>query len=414
MHNILLVMKNEITTTINRRSFWLMTFVFPLFIIGLALLPQILAGNELSDDPQTVFTRSLSAPSGFIDASGLLRQPAPGVPEQQFRRFEDETAAKAAVASGLIDHYYLIPPDFLASGEVTQVARQFSIFSSIGGAPVLDYVAAYNLLGDANLAGRALHPLATVVSEDLAPQEGRKDESTASGPFAYLAPFVAMFILFFIITMSAGFMLQSVAKEKENRTAEVLLLSLNPKQLMFGKVFGLSLVALFQMAVWLGGSRVALGRWAPAAGIAGGLAYSTGMIAAILIYFLLGYLLYASILGALGALAPTMREGAQFTFIVMLPLLLPIWLNNAFTANPDGGLALIFSLFPLTAPTAMVARLTITQVPAWQLAVSLAGLLATTDGFILLSARFFRADTLLSNASLSFRSIVQQARQAMK
>ena len=109
-----------------------------------------------------------------------------------------------------------------------------------------------------------------------------------------------------------------------------------------------------------------------------------------------------------------MREGAQFTFIVMLPLLLPIWLNNAFTANPDGGLALIFSLFPLTAPTAMVARLTITQVPAWQLAVSLAGLLATTDGFILLSARFFRADTLLSNASLSFRSIVQQARQAMK
>jgi ABC-2 type transport system permease protein len=113
-------------------------------------------------------------------------------------------------------------------------------------------------------------------------------------------------------------------------------------------------------------------------------------------------------LGAIGALAPTAREGAQFTFVVILPLMIPLWLNNVFTQTPNGGLATFLSLFPLTAPTSMVTRLAAGGVPAWQPAVGLVGLAATTYVFVLLSARFFRADTLLSSASLQWRRIVQE------
>lgn len=407
MRNILLVMKNEITTTVSRRSFWVMTFLFPLFIIGLTLLPQLLAGDEMPDDPQKALAAIMSAPSGYVDASGLVQVTAPGVPAEQFRRFPDETAAKAALLDGQIERYYLIPADFLSTGKVMAVARQFNIFSGLSGGQLVSYVATYNLTRDAVLARLLLDPTAGVVQEGLAPQQ----PASNAGPLSYFLPFAAMFILFFIITMSAGFMLQSVAKEKENRTAEVLLLSLNPRQLMLGKVLGLSLVALFQMVIWLGGSLFLLRRGSSLLGAAGGLDLSPGILLAVLVYFLLGYLLYASLLGALGALAPTMREGAQFTFIIILPLLVPIWLNSIFTTNPDAGLALIFSLFPLTAPTAMVARLTVTQVPAWQLLVSLLGLLATTYAFVLLSARFFRADTLLSDESLNVRRLIHSVKR---
>ena len=150
----------------------------------------------------------------------------------------------------------------------------------------------------------------------------------------FVLPFAVMFILFFVITMSGGYMLQSVAKEKENRTAEVLLLSISPRELMLGKVLGLGAVALAQMTV-LAGRRVGADeRRADGRQLGGRSPLRLGFFLLALVYFLLGYLLYASMLGAVGALAPTAREGAQFTFIIILPLLVPFYLNQAFTPIP--------------------------------------------------------------------------------
>jgi ABC-2 type transport system permease protein len=118
-------------------------------------------------------------------------------------------------------------------------------------------------------------------------------------------------------------------------------------------------------------------------------------------------------LGALGALAPTVREGTQFTFLAIMPLLAPIWLNAAFTQAPDGALATALSLFPLTAPTAMATRLSVGHVPFWQPLVSLIGLIVTTYLFVLLAARLFRADTLLSDASLNWGRLRAELRGAV-
>jgi ABC-2 type transport system permease protein len=207
--------------------------------------------------------------------------------------------------------------------------------------------------------------------------------------------------------MSSGFMLRSVTQEKENRTVEILLLSLKAKELILGKIAGLGLVALLQMLIWFGGSGVILRRSHPVLENLGiilseGLSLPSGFIIWAVLYLLLGYVLYASVLGAIGALAPNTRETGQFTFFALLPLMVPMWLNTIFVQAPNSLFATILSIFPLTSPTSMLPRLAIGGVPFWQPVVSVLGLAATTYFFVVLAARFFSADTLLSSESMSW------------
>jgi ABC-2 type transport system permease protein len=115
-------------------------------------------------------------------------------------------------------------------------------------------------------------------------------------------------------------------------------------------------------------------------------------------------------MGALGALAPNAREANQFSFVVLLPLMIPIWFNYLLVEAPNGTAAVILSLFPLTAPPAMIARLAATDVPFWQPLLGVFLLAITTYGAVLLSARFFSAGTLLSTASMNWRRIWREAR----
>jgi ABC-2 type transport system permease protein len=324
------------------------------------------------------------------------------------------------VRAGEIGGYFLVPADYVRSGRAVLVTPEISLLSAEQRTGQLDYVLRYNLAGDATLAGLLIDPTPSVV---MAPSVAATaaSQAAARGPAGSLLPVGVMFLLFFAITMSASYMLQSVVKEKENRTAEVLLVSLHPRELMLGKVIGLGLLAFTQMAIWIGGGMLLTGSGgglspllgnpqAPGAVVPGGAALPAGFMLWAVLFFLGGYVVYACALGALGALAPNMRESSQFTFIFLIPLLTPVWLNAVFTEQPDGLLATILSLFPLTAPTAMVARLAAGGVPFWQAAVALVGLAVTAYFFVILAARFFRADTLLSSGSLSWRRLIREAR----
>jgi ABC-2 type transport system permease protein len=185
---------------------------------------------------------------------------------------------------------------------------------------------------------------------------------------------------------------------------------------MLGKVLGLGVVALLQMGIWLGGSTFTLqngGEMLSALGMmVEQISFPQGFFVWAGLYFLLGYLLYSSLLGAIGALAPTARETGSFTFLAMLPLMLPLWLNTVFIQAPNSTLATIISLFPLTAPTSMLPRLAAGGVPFWQPAVGVVLLAGATYLLVLLSARFFRADTLLSSASLNWGRVVEEFRKS--
>lgn len=408
MRMIWLVIKHEIRVTLSKRGYWVMTFLLPLFILGGALLPSLIAGDKLEQDPLEAARTSVEH-VGYVDLAGVIETLPPGLPPTLLTAYPDEDAAQQALAAGAIDQYYLIPADFLATGEVVLVGKTFNLFAGIGGEGLFTYVIDVNLTADPLLAAVFVDPAVQIESLALAPAT---TSQLHQNPAFAMVPFIMMFVLFFVLTITAGFMLQSVAKEKENRTVEVLLLSLRPRQLMMGKVLGLGVVALLQMVVWMFGARSALMHTASFLSLPSDFSLPFSYLTVVLVFFLLGYFLYASLLGALGALAPNVREGTQFTFLVILPLLIPVWLNSTFAADPNGLTALVLSLFPLTAPTAMVARMALVSIPVWQLAISLAGLFLTTYGFVLLAARFFRADTLLSSGSIHWRRIWQELRTA--
>jgi ABC-2 type transport system permease protein len=120
----------------------------------------------------------------------------------------------------------------------------------------------------------------------------------------------------------------------------------------------------------------------------------------------MGYFVYASLLAGLGALMPGSREAAQYTFLVLIPLFIPLYLNQAIAAEPNGLLATGLSLFPMTSPIVMPMRLFTANVPAWQVALSVILLAGMVYLAIAGAARVFRAQSLLSGTKPTFKQVV--------
>jgi ABC-2 type transport system permease protein len=217
-----------------------------------------------------------------------------------------------------------------------------------------------------------------------------------------MLPFVVTIAVMIPLFSGGSYLFQSLATEKSNRVMEILLVSLRPRQLLTGKLLGLGALILVQYAIWVvivGVTLVVSGRGAGQ--LLAGINLSTVEILLALPYALGGFGLYAAVMAGIGALAADMESGRMWIFVLTLPMMAPIYVWTAIVNAPHSPLALGLSLFPYSAPVAMLMRMTATAVPAWQLAASLALLALATVMTIWLMARLFRAQTLLSGEPLS-------------
>ena len=255
MSNVFIIIKHEISTTLRKRSFWLTTFLLPAAILAMSLGSQALARSSMATDGSNpLFSGFMSGPKpvGYVDQAGLIKQIPDQLPanlkmkQDQLQAYADQAAAQAALAAQDINKYYVIPADFIKTGNLLVVDSNFSVFNSLENNDYFEYLIRLNLVGDSNLAVMLADPTAQIKTQALAPQSETKDEGFGS----FGVPFAVLMIFYLVITMTGTFMLQSVTKEKENRTIEVLLVSLRPRDLMLGKILGLGVVALLQMAVW--------------------------------------------------------------------------------------------------------------------------------------------------------------------
>ena len=413
MHNTLLVIKFEIITTLQKRSFWILTFVFPVFILLLSIGTQVIGSRAIEKAEEQgssiEYQADIASGIGFVDQSGLIQEIPIWIPEGFFIEYSEATSAEADLQAGLLRQYYLVPADFLETGSYFLFDREYQPLRSTNNAEIFEEVIIENLINQDKLGVLLSNPTSNIQHHQINPTIKPDIEN----PLTYIVPFATLFIFFFTISTSSGFMLTSVTREKENRTAEVLLVSIKPRELMLGKVIGLGCVALFQMGIWMAGAIFSLNRSSEFVGIASTYRLPPGFVIWGFLFFLLGYLLYASLLGALGALAPNTREGGQFTFLIILPLLIPLWFNVAFTENPNGPIATFLSLFPLTS-ISMMTRITSTNVPIWQILLSLGGLALTTYLIVLLAAKFFQAETLLSFDNLNIKRIFNAIKRQPK
>ncbi len=411
MRNVMTVIKHEIVTTVGRPSFWLTTLVLPLFIMAFSFGSQLFSARIIESDDPLAAEGAAPAVIGYVDLAGLVTKLPPGIPTELVRAYPDEASAQAAIENRELRQYYIIAADYVDTGEILIVDSEYSPLGNFATLDMIETILNFNLVGDASKVELIANPIMELQVVSSEPEKAGSE----SYDTRFIVGYGMLFILFFVLTMSSSFMLRSVSKEKENRTVEMLLVSVRPRELMLGKVLGLGVAALLQMSVWLGGSLFTMTHGNSFLGSLGvmldTIVLPPGFVLWVLAYFLLGYLLYASLLGAIGALAPTAREGGQFTFLALLPMMIPLWLNTVFVQAPNGVVATVLSLFPMTAPTSMVPRLAMGGVPLWQPIVSLLGLAATTYVFVSLAGRLFRADTLLSSASLNWGRLIAEVKK---
>jgi ABC-2 type transport system permease protein len=425
MRNIWLVIKHDVGVTVRQRSFWIFTLLVPALLLAVNAYTIIerggLSSTDQDADSQEATSTSLAdLPAlGLVDEADLIAEMPPGIPPDLFVRFPDEAAARAALEAGEIKQYIHLPADYVATGEITVYDQGFQLFSTgenmgvafaSNQAWILPYVINYNLVGDQQLLDALQNPVPSALAEFHALHPPAQDDTEIQA-MAELVASVMPYIYYFLLVMGSSYLMRSVVAEKENRTAEVLLLSLNPLELMIGKMLAMSLVMWLQVVVWVGGGILILDRGAEVMNMAR-FTFPPGFLAWALGFLVCGYLLFASVMAAAGAIAPTAREGAQVTWLLILPLMPTLMFGPAFVEDPNGTLSVVLSLFPFSAPSAMVTRLAVAQVPLWQILVSLAGLAATAYLFVVLAARFFRSGNLLSDESFNWRRMATGWRRA--
>lgn len=235
---------------------------------------------------------------------------------------------------------------------------------------------------------------------DLDPHEAKEVESGESGRnvgmnLAISAVF--FFLIYISIFVYGAFIMRGVLEEKNNRIVEVIVSSVRPTTLMLGKILGIGAVGLTQYSVWATLSlAIALPGVAAFAGMGEGLPHiPAATIGAFVLFFLLGYFLYASLYAALSAPFNTEQEAQQFVMIpgMMLVLTSTTWF---FAFNqPNGTLATVLSFFPFTAPLMMFMRISVQTPPLWQIALSVSILLLTIWAVAWFAGRVYRVGILM-------------------
>lgn len=406
MQRTLRVAGHEFLRHVRRPSFLLTTALLPI-ILGVVVL---LTGNPAAGAAGPDAPLPTAEQVGIVDASGLLAA-TDSNEDGTVQIFADEATARAALGAGTIAGYYRLPADYLSGGTVVWVGD--GLGGPQGQAAVEALLRAALLPAEPELAARLATPPdlrfvpTTNGGEAPEPEPGGGE---ARGPVAFLLPYAFAMILYVTIFTAASYLLQSVTEEKENRTIEIVLTSLRPLELLAGKVLGLGLLGLLQVAMWLGAGLLLLrlsGAVLPADAIG---AVPWVAVALAIVYFALGYLVYGSLLAAVGATVTNVREGSQLVLLLVVPCIVPLWFLSAIIAQPNGLLATALSLFPLTAPITMMIRVPLTPIAAWEIAVSLAVLAASAGLCLWLAARLFRAGALLAGQRLSARAVLRALR----
>lgn len=395
-----LVLKQTFIRTVFRPSFLIILFLLP--IAGFVVM-QIAASMQ-SDETNPNQLAELIMPSdtgskeGYVDLSGVITR-LPESASSHFIAFENEDQAKAAVESTRISAYYLVPADFLTTGKIEYVRPDFNPLGSESQTGRFEDVVMYNLTGhNQQLTFRLVNPLNAML--EVTGEQPARDPGNA---MTFFLPYIVAMLFYIVIFSSASTMLSSVTDEKQNRTIEILMTSVTPMQMLTGKIIALGLAGLLQIVVWMGSGLFLLRLSGEKLSLPIAFQLPTSILIWAVLFFLLGYALYASMMAGVGALVPNLKEASQATTILVLPMVIPLALINLMSSEPNGAIAMVISLFPLTAPVAMMTRLSAAVVPLWQILLAL-GLLAVTTWLVLrVVAGLFRAQNLLTGQTFSMR-----------
>jgi len=397
-----LIFRHEFRTMLARKGFIIITFIVPLIaLLGIVAYQAISGAVKPSEEITSI---------GYIDNVGGFDQYT-SQEKIELVPFSYADGANKALSGKDIKGYFIISPDYLNTGLISFYTLEKQL------EPPADIISAMKKFLSSNLlTGKVPQATIDLVQAPLKAVSIRLTEtgdvSPEQGGYGnFIVPAIFSMLLVLSIIFSSSYLIQGMGDEKENRLIEVLLSSVSVRQLIVGKVLGLGAAGLIQVSVWVISTPLILG---VASSSIGGF-FKTLQIPAnfyilCIIYFILGYLLFAIISTAIGAISPSAREGQQFATIFTLSAVCPLWFSSAIMLFPNSPAWIALTIFPLTAPVTLMLRLGSTDVAAWQIAVSVLVLLLSIVGLMVLTAKIVRTYLLMYGKRPGLGEIIRNFR----
>ena len=402
MNKTLLIFRHEFLHTITRTGFIILTLALPvLALLGIGIF-HITSGIV---KPPAEVTKI-----GYVDEAGGFDQfTTQG--NITLVLFNTPEAATQALIKKDITEYFVIPPDFISTGIIKRYIMQKEVTP-----PPATTAAIKNFLSSNLLAGKVP---TTAIDRVEAPLNLVTTTFTATGAVApeqggltnLIIPGIFSLLLALSLSFSSAYVLQGLGEEKENRLMEILLSSVSTRQLIIGKVLGIGTAGLAQIVVWVISIPLLLNL---ASSSIGGFISMIQIPANFLVlgvtYFVLGYLLFAVLSASVAAISSSVREGQGLASMFTLFSVAPFWFYSLIMLFPNSPIWVVFSIFPFSAPVLVMLRLGMTGIPAWQLAISIAVVVLSIIGGLLLAAKLLRTYILMYGKRPSLGEIIRNLR----
>ncbi|MDY0110176.1 MAG: ABC transporter permease [Candidatus Krumholzibacteria bacterium] len=410
MSKVLTVIRKEYLERVRSKAFLVGTLLGPLFMALLVIGPTAL-GN---------LTRSQERTVAVLDLSGEVFEPLAEVLRKnednhvKLRRHETGPQAaagveelKARVLAKDVDAGLVIGADFFAQPQLTfyNTAVSAVVLRDETLRPALNEVLREERFQRAGVpADQREYILAR--SEWTTLQLSAAAEAAQSADVGIIAAVTMVMIIYIMVLLYGQQNLTVVIEEKSSRMVEVLLSSLRPEQLLVGKVVGIGLAALTQVAIWtLAGFLVSVQGIAVAGAEINLTVFSPWLWLNFLVFFVMGYFLYASLYAGIGAMCNSVQDAQQFSMVLTMGMVIPILLMMVVIRAPDQPMAMILSLVPFFSPILMFMRVTVSDPPIWQVVLSWLLLALTIWWANKAAGKLFRAGILLYGSSPTWKSL---------
>lgn len=410
--NVLAIVRREFLERVRKKSFLVSTILTPLVFGALMILPAALALLRHEEVTVAVVDRT-----GWAGPLVMESRPVSKRPQAPEGRLEEEADRRAEAA---LDFRFEPPGADLEVLSRDLKARNLAGLLVLDPHPQEDLKATFyatsltntQLIGLLNaklnqarlqrrLQNLGLDPKVAAelqgrVELDLVKVE--KGGKTRRGNLLtdLLRPILLAFVIYLMVIMYGVALSNGVLEEKNGKVVEVLLSAVRPFELMAGKIAGIAAVGLLQYLIWfLLGAGLYLANPLNVSAVEGGWMKLAEMVLLVL-YFLLGFLFYASLYAAVGAACTTQQEVQQWQTPLTFGLVIPFVLMMPTLQNPHAGWVVALSLFPPTSPVTMLLRLGATEVPLWEIAASLLSLLLGVLAVTWLAAKIYRVGILMT------------------
>lgn len=414
------ILRREYLVRVRNKWFLITTLGFPLLFVGLGFLPPMLTGLGGDEEPLEV---------GVVDRAGLRDVDVPALIQEQDSLIHastlqlspgiDRDGLSDSLRVSRYDAFLLLDEGLAEEGEARLLTR-----SSVGQRrqralrQAVRRASVRSLLVGAGLAADQAEPVEA--SFRLGLDVVRVDEEGTSSQqlFGFLA-LAAIFMLYMMFVIYGQMITRGVLEEKTSDIAEILVSSVRPWELMLGKVLGIGGMGLTQIAIWVAALGVlSLYGMTAVAGTLAEIGVEPGTLTepllrmggAFLLFFVLGYFLYATAFAAVGAILGDEQDVQQLSFFPMLLVMLPFFLAIPAVEAPGAAWVTWTSLFPFFSPILMVVRMTMGVAPAWQVVLSVLLVAATTGGMAWLTGRIYRVGILMTGKRPNLPELVRWVR----